>query len=118
MRFSSRVGDDRARAHHKVFLCVNTVDVAMLEALRNGKSLRADERTAVHFMTDAELAQDLRKLWQRYDLDTPPRVLDCPDRQLTRRQDRQGPSAGLPTQPPPSCPTKCAVPNPTNRSSF
>ena len=71
-------------AHHKVFLCVNTVDVAMLEALRYGKGLRADELTAVHFMIDAEHAQDLRKLWQRYDLDTPLRVLDCPDRQLTR----------------------------------
>jgi hypothetical protein len=38
----------------------------------------------VHFMIDAEHAQDLRKRWQRYDLDTPLRVLDCPDRQLTR----------------------------------
>ena len=71
------------KAHHKVFLCVDTVDVAMLEALRYGKGLRADELTAVHFMIDAELARDLRKIWQRYDLDTPLRVLDCPDRQLT-----------------------------------
>ncbi|MGC1153564.1 MAG: DNA-binding protein, partial [Mycobacterium sp.] len=29
-------------------------------------------------------AQDLRRLWQGFDLDTPLRVLDCPDRQLTR----------------------------------
>ena len=35
-------------------------------------------------MIDAEHAQHLRKLWQRFDLDTPLRVLDCPDRQLTR----------------------------------
>jgi amino acid transporter len=71
-------------ACHKVFLCVNTVDVAMLEALRYGKGLQADELTAVHFMIDAEHAQELRKLWQRYDLDVPLRVLDCPDRMLTR----------------------------------
>lgn len=56
----------------------------MLEALRYGKGLQADELTAVHFMIDAEHAQQLRKLWQRFDLDTPLRVLDCPDRQLTR----------------------------------
>jgi len=71
-------------ARHKVFLCVDTVDIAMLEALRYGKSLRAADLTAVHFMTDAEHAQDLRRLWERLDLDTPLRVLDCPDRQLTR----------------------------------
>ena len=71
-------------ARHNVFLCVNTVDIAMLEALRYGKGMQADELTAVHFMIDAEHAQQLRKLWQRFDLDTPLRVLDCPDRQLTR----------------------------------
>ena len=71
-------------ARRDVFLCVNGVDVATLEALRYGKGLRADELTAVHFMIDAEHAQGLRKLWQRFDLDTPLRVLDCPDRQLTR----------------------------------
>jgi amino acid transporter len=76
--------DEVEHAHHRVFLCVNTVDVAMLEALRYGKGLRAENLTAVHFMIDAEHAQDLRKLWQRYALDTPLRVLDCPDRQLTR----------------------------------
>ncbi len=71
-------------ARHDVFLCVNAVDIAMLEALRYGKGLRADELTAVHFMIDAEHAQHLRELWQGFDLDTPLRVLDCPDRQLTR----------------------------------
>jgi amino acid transporter len=76
--------DGVEHARHKVFLCVDTVDVAMLEALRYGKGLRAADLTAVHFMTDAEHAQDLRRLWERFDLETPLRVLDCPDRQLTR----------------------------------
>jgi amino acid transporter len=69
---------------HDVFLCVNGVDVATLEALRYGKGLRADELTAVHFMIDEEHAQDLRRLWRVFALDTPLRLLDCPDRQLTR----------------------------------
>jgi amino acid transporter len=83
---SSRTGypGQTSYARHDVFLCVNGVDVAMLEALRYGKGLRADQLTAVHFMIDAEYAQHLRKLWQGFDLDTPLRVLDCPDRQLTR----------------------------------
>jgi amino acid transporter len=83
---SSRTGHpgQTRYARHDVFLCVNGVDVAMLEALRYGKGLRADELTAVHFMIDEEHAQHLRKLWQGFDLDTPLRVRDCPDRQLTR----------------------------------
>jgi hypothetical protein len=71
-------------ARHHVFVCVNTVDIAMLVALRYGKGLRADQLVAVHFMIDAAHAQHLRKLWERFDLDTPLRVIDCPDRQLTR----------------------------------
>ncbi len=84
---SSRTDDHPGQttyARHDVFLCVNGVDVATLEALRYGRGLRADELTAVHFMMDAEHAQHLRKLWQGLDLDIPLRVLDCPDRQLTR----------------------------------
>jgi amino acid transporter len=69
---------------HDVFLFVNGVDVATLEALRYAKGLRADGLTAVHLMIDAEHAQQLRKLWQSLDLDIRLRVLDCPDRQLVR----------------------------------
>ncbi|OSC26479.1 DNA-binding protein [Mycobacterium vulneris] len=83
-KFRTDRPDEKKYAKHNVFLCVNTVDIAMLEALRYGKDLGADELIAVHFMIDAEHAQHLRKLWRRYDLDTPLRVIDCPDRQLTR----------------------------------
>jgi amino acid transporter len=69
---------------HHVFACVNTVDIAVFEALRYGKSLRPDQLTAVHFKIDEEQAQRLQKLWDRFDLDTPLRVIDCPDRQLSR----------------------------------
>ncbi len=69
---------------HHVFACVNTVDIATFEALRYGKSLRADQLTAVHFNIDEEQAQRLQTLWDSLDLDTPLRVVDCPDRHLPR----------------------------------
>jgi hypothetical protein len=67
-----------------VFVFVNSVDLAVLEALRYGKGLRADELIAVHFMVDATHAAQLRKRWDHYDLDTRLRVVDCPDRQINR----------------------------------
>jgi amino acid transporter len=71
-------------ARHRVFVFVNSVDLAVLEALRYGKGLRADELIAVHFMVDAAHAAALRKRWDHFDLDTRLRVVDCPDRQINR----------------------------------
>ncbi len=71
-------------ARHRVFVFVNSLDLATIEALRYGKGLRADELTAVHFMVDAADAAQLRKRWDHFDLDTPLRVVDCPDRRITR----------------------------------
>ena len=71
-------------ARHKVFVFVNSVDLAVLEALRYGKGLRADELIAVHFMVDEAHAARLRTRWDHYELDTPLRVVDCPDRRLNR----------------------------------
>jgi amino acid transporter len=71
-------------ARHKVFVFVNSVDLAVLEALRYGRGLRADELIAVHFMVDEAFAAQLRKRWDHYELDTRLRVVDCPDRQITR----------------------------------
>ncbi len=71
-------------ARHKVFILVNSVDLAVIEALRYGKGLRADELTAVHFVVDAAHAAQLRKRWDHYGLDTPLRVVDCPDRRINR----------------------------------
>ena len=69
---------------HRVFACVNTLDLATLKVLGYGKGLQPDELVAVHFMVDAEHGQHLRKLWNRFGIDTPLRVVDCPDRQLAR----------------------------------
>jgi amino acid transporter len=71
-------------ARHRVFILVNSLDLAVLEALRYGKGLRADELIAVHFMIDAAHAAQLRKRWDNFDLDTRLRVVDCPDRQIIR----------------------------------
>lgn len=71
-------------ARHRVFVFVNSVDLAVIEALRYGRGLRSDELIAVHFMVDAALAAQLRKRWEHFDLDTRLRVVDCPDRQITR----------------------------------
>jgi amino acid transporter len=71
-------------ARHRVFVLVNSLDLAVLEALRYGKGLRADELIAVHFMVDAAHAAQLRKRWDSFDLDTRLRVVDCPDRQIIR----------------------------------
>ena len=71
-------------ARHKVFVFVNSVDLAVIEALRYGKGLRADELIAVHFMVDAAHAAQMRKRWDHFELDTPLRVVDCPDRRIIR----------------------------------
>ena len=71
-------------ARHRVFVFVDSVDLAVIEALRYGRGLRADELTAVHFMVDPAHAAQLRKRWDHFGLDTPLRVVDCPDRRIIR----------------------------------
>lgn len=75
-------------ARHKVFVFVNSVDLAVIEALRYGKGLRADEMIAVHFMVDAAYAAQIRKRWDHFELDTRLRVVDCPDRRIIRAAQR------------------------------
>ncbi|MGF2951675.1 amino acid permease [Mycobacterium sp. THU-M116] len=71
-------------ARHRVFVFVDSVDLAVIEALRYGRGLRADELTAVHFMVDGAHAAQLRKRWEHFELDTPLRIVDVPDRRVTR----------------------------------
>jgi amino acid transporter len=71
-------------ARHRVFLFVDSVDLAEIAALRYGKRLRADELTAVHFVVDAAHAARLQRRWEDFNHDTPLWVIDCPDRHLTR----------------------------------
>ncbi len=71
-------------ARLRVFVFVDSVDLAEVEALRYGKGLHADELTAVHFVVDAEHSAKLQERWQHFEHDTPLRVIDCPDRNLGR----------------------------------
>jgi amino acid transporter len=69
---------------HRVLVFVDAVDLAEVEALRYGNGLHADGLTAVHFMLDAVGAERLQQRWERFEHDTPLRVIDCPDRHLGR----------------------------------
>ena len=69
---------------HRLFVFVDSVDLAEIEALRYAKGLRHDELTAVHFVVDADHAGQLKEHWQLFDHDTPLQVIECPDRHLSR----------------------------------
>jgi amino acid transporter len=71
-------------ARLRVFVFVDSVDLAEIEALRYGKGLHADELIAVHFVVDADHAARLQKRWEQFERDTRLRVVDCPDRHLSR----------------------------------
>jgi amino acid transporter len=66
----------------RVFVFVDSVDLAEVEALRYGKGLHADELCAVHFVVDTDHAAKLQEHWQHFEHDTQLRVIDCPDRNL------------------------------------
>jgi hypothetical protein len=67
-----------------VLVFVDSVDLAVIEALRYGRGLRADDLVAVHFMVDPAHAAQLRNRWEHFALDTPLRIVDCPDRRISR----------------------------------
>jgi amino acid transporter len=71
-------------ARLRVFVFVDSIDLAEVEALRYGKGLHADELTAVHFVVDAEHSAKLQERWDHFEHDTQLRVIDCPDRHLSK----------------------------------
>jgi hypothetical protein len=71
-------------ARHRVFVFVDSIDLAEIETLRYGKGLHADELTAVHLIVDEAHAAELQERWERFDHETPLRLIDCPDRLLSR----------------------------------
>lgn len=79
--------DDPELVRHarlRVFVFVDSVDLAEIEALRYAKGLQADYLIAVHFVVDADHAAELRDRWEHFDHDIRLRVVDCPDRHLSR----------------------------------
>jgi amino acid transporter len=71
-------------ARLRVFVFVDSIDLAEIEALRYGKGLHAEELTAVHFVVDADHSAKLQERWQHFEHDTQLRVIDCPDRHLSK----------------------------------
>lgn len=68
----------------RVLVLVASLDLASLEALRYGRGLEADEFTAVHFNIDEAHTELLLTKWVHYGLQTPLRIIECPDRRLIR----------------------------------
>jgi amino acid transporter len=68
----------------RVFVFVDSIDLAEIEALRYGKGLHADELIAVHFVVDAVHAEQLQSRWADFDQEIPLKMVDCPDRHLSR----------------------------------
>jgi hypothetical protein len=73
---------------HRVFVFVDSIDLAEIEAMRYAKGLHADELVAVHFVLDAAHAARLQVRWQRFEHVTELRVIDCLDRNLLQAAQR------------------------------
>jgi hypothetical protein len=69
---------------HRVFVFVDSVDLAEIEAMRYAKGLHSDELTAVHFVLDGAHAARLKERWQEFGHVTELRTVDCLDRNLSR----------------------------------
>jgi hypothetical protein len=71
-------------ARQRVFVLVDSVDLALLEALHYGKELEAHDLIAVHFVLDATQAALLQERWADFEQDIPLRLVDCEDRKPAR----------------------------------
>ena len=69
---------------HRIFVFVDSVDLAEVEAMRYAKGLQADELTAVHFVLDGAHAARLHRRWQHFGHRTELRLVECRDRNLLR----------------------------------
>jgi hypothetical protein len=69
---------------HRVFVLVDSVDLAEVEAMRYAKGLHAEELVAVHFVLDSVRAARLQRRWQHFGHNTELRLVECLDRNLNR----------------------------------
>ena len=69
---------------HRVFVFVDSIDLAEIEAMRYAHGLHADELVAVHFVLDGPHAARLLERWQHFGHTTELRFVDCLDRNVTR----------------------------------
>lgn len=72
-------------ARHKVYVLASSLDLATLQALRYGRSLKPAELHAVHFVIDSDWAEQLYQQWEEHPaVGLPLQLIDCPDRRLPR----------------------------------
>ena len=69
---------------NRVFVFVDHFDLAVIEALHYASGLHADKLTAVHFVIDTLHASRLQQRWEHFEGQTPLRMIECPDRHLSR----------------------------------
>jgi hypothetical protein len=82
---ASRTGqlESAKRAKHRVFVFVDSGDLAEVEAVRYGQRLQADDLTAVHFVLDPARAASLQGCWARFEHGPVLQMVECPDRRLS-----------------------------------
>lgn len=72
-------------ARSTVVVLVDSVDLAVIRAIRYAHTLRPTELHVVHFVIDSAHAADLRSAWDAQPgLDLSLELVDCPDRRLPR----------------------------------
>jgi uncharacterized membrane protein len=72
-------------ARSTVVVLVDSVDLAVIRAIRYAHTLRPSELHVVHFVIDSSHAADLRRAWDAQPgLDLSLELVDCPDRRLPR----------------------------------
>jgi amino acid transporter len=76
-------------AYNEILVFVNSVDLAVFEALRYGRSLRGDKITAVHFLIDEMKAAQIQRRWEHFDIQVPLLIVNCPDRRVTHAAQEQ-----------------------------
>jgi amino acid transporter len=76
--------DLTAHPRHRVLLFVDSIDPALVEALRYARGLQADAVTAVHLVLDEERAARLQVRWPGFGHDIELRMIDCEDRNVSR----------------------------------
>jgi len=68
-----------------VLVLVDSVDLAVIKALRYARSRHPEELRAVHLMTDSKHAEELRRRWDSSNAaDVPLEVIEVADRRLRR----------------------------------
>ncbi|MDX6207900.1 MAG: hypothetical protein QOE24_291 [Frankiales bacterium] len=72
-------------SRHVVLVLIDSVDLAVLRAVRYARSLRPYDVRAVHFVVDAEQARRVEAAWEAQPgLDLGLDLIECPDRRVSR----------------------------------